>query len=170
MVMRAVGAAVLFVALAACAVKPVGQGQEPGPGTVSSGPTVPWQGHQLREVTSLASLPASIRQAVGADNPGLDGIVEKDQPFSSSDIVIGERPMRRFITAGQDGNLWLVVIEHGGIAPGVSATQVAGGEPTGRWNLPCPPEERPKTLENAVRLISASGPMTPLRRSVLPSS
>lgn len=67
----------LIVALAACAAAPVAQGPGPETETASSGPAVSWQGHQLREVTSLAALPASIRRALGADDPGVRGMAEK---------------------------------------------------------------------------------------------
>jgi len=154
MMMRGyVGVALLIFALAACAAKPAVQEQSPELGTVSPAPAVQWQGHELREVTSLAALPALIRKTLRVDRPGVDGVADRGQPFSSSDIVIGERPMRRFITAGQDGSLWLVVIEHGGIAPGVMAFQFSGGMLQEKWMLPL----RPGSLADAVRFIPTQG-------------
>lgn len=159
MVMRGcVGAAVLIVALAACAATPVAQGPEAGPGaepgTASSGPAVSWQGHQLREVTSLAALPASIRRALGADNPGLNGMAEKGQRFNVGDALIGDLPRRRFITAGHDGDTWLVAFEQGGIALFVTAVEISGGVGQKGWFVDC----CPTTLAEVVRQISAKPP------------
>lgn len=156
-----VGAAVLIVALAACAATPVAQGPEAGPeaepGPVSSGPAVPWQGHQLREVTSLAALPASIRRALGADKPGSDGIAEKGRSFNASDVVIimegvAEDPLRRFITAGHDGDTWLVAFEQGGIVHSVTAVEISGGVARRGWSLSC----CMTTLAEVVRQVSAA--------------
>jgi hypothetical protein len=169
MVRGYVGVALLIFALVACAAKPAVQ-QSPELPEVSSRPAVHWQGHELREVTSLKALPASIREALHVDRPGVNGVADRDQPFSATDVVIEPRPMRRFITAGQDGNLWLVVLEYGGLASGVMAIQFAGGDRVGSWIVPCLPEDRPRTLKDAVRAISSSSPMMPARRTVLPSS
>jgi hypothetical protein len=120
-------------------------------------PLVRWQGHAYREVLSLSALPVSIRQALRADAPGLDGIADRGQRFNAADVVVGSAPRRRLITAGHDGNLWLVVLETGGIAYNVTAVQFSGAERVASWTLPCLPDERPETLKDAVRAISSQG-------------
>ncbi|MGO4127871.1 hypothetical protein AB4Z01_25985 [Inquilinus sp. YAF38] len=138
MVMRGcVAVALLSFALNACTAKPVVQGPGQEIRAVSSGPAVQWQGHELREVTSLAALPTSIRQALGADNPGLGGIAEKGKPFNAGDAVVEPLPMRRFITAGHDGDTWLVAFEEGGIALTVTAVEISGGDARRGWWLSC---------------------------------
>lgn len=157
MVMRGfVGAVILIVALAACAATPGAQGPaaEPELAEVPSAPAVSWQGHQLREVTSLAALPAAIRKAIQADASGNDGIAERGQPFNVTDVVIGDKPMRRFITAGHAGDLWLVALEQGGIAHYVSVAQISGGAERKGWFVDC----CPTTLAEVVRQISAKPP------------
>ncbi|WP_395678894.1 hypothetical protein [Inquilinus sp.] len=155
MVMRVcVGAAVLIVALAACAATPVAEGPVAGPGTVSSGPAVSWQGHQLREVTSLAALPASIRQVLGANSTGLDGMAEKGQRFNVGDAVVEPLPMRRFITAGHDGDTWLAAFEQGGIVHSVTAVEISGGVMRRGWSLSC----CMTTLAEVVQQVSAASP------------
>jgi hypothetical protein len=62
--------------------------------------------------------------------------------------------MRRFVTAGQDGDLWLVVVEQGGIAHFAQASLFFGGRLRDRWML----SRRPDTLKDVVRAISALGP------------
>src|SRR3954471_17113132 len=113
MVMKAVGAVILIVALAGCAAKPAPERPGPEPEAVSPGPAVPWQGHELREVTSLKALPDSIREAIGVDRPGLGGVADRGQPCNATDVIFEPGPRRRFITAGHDGNVWLVVLEQG---------------------------------------------------------
>lgn len=149
-----VGAAALIVALAACAATPVAQGPraEPELAEAPSGPTVSWQGHQLREVTSLAALPASVRRALGADSTGLDGMAEKGGRFNVGDAVVEPWPMRRFITAGHDGDTWLVAFEQGGIAHTVTAVEVSGGAMRRGWSLGC----CMTTLAEVARQVSAA--------------
>jgi hypothetical protein len=162
MVMRGcVAAAVLIAALAACAAKPVAQGAGPEPETASSGPAVPWQGHRLREVTSLAALPASIRRALGADSQGLDGMAERGGQFNAGDAVVEPWPMRRFITAGHDGDTWLVAFQQGGIALTVTAVEISGGVMRRGWSLSC----CMTTLAEVVRQVSAAPP----RQSFIPT-
>lgn len=152
-----VGAAVLIVALAACAAKPVAPFPGPEAAAASSGPAVLWQGHQLREVTSLAALPPSIRQALGADKRGSGGIAEKGRSFNASDVVIvmegvEEDPMRRFVTSGHDGDTWLVAFEQGGIVHSVWAVEISGGVPRRKWSLSC----CMTTLAEVVQQVSAA--------------
>jgi hypothetical protein len=154
MLMRAVGAAVLIVALAACAAKPAAERPGPESEAVSPGPAVPWQGHELREVTTLSALPASIRKTLGVDRPGLGGVADRGQPFNATDVIFEPGPWRRFITAGRDGNLWLVVLEHGGIGYSVQVMEFAGGDVRNRWVL----FDTPKSLEDAVRGIADQRP------------
>lgn len=155
MVMRGcVAAAVLIVALAACAAKPVAPGPSPEPGAASSGPAVPWQGHELREVTSLAALPASVRRAIGADKSGLEGVAERGKPFNAGDAVVEPLPMRRFITAGHGGDTWLVAFEQGGIVHSVTAIEISGGVARRGWSLSC----CMTTLTEVVQQISAAPP------------
>jgi len=149
-----VGAAVMIVALAACAAQPVAQGQAAQPGEVSSRAAVTWQGHALRAVGSLAALPAPIRKALGADRPGLDGIAEKGAPFNATDAIVDDHPMRRFITAGHDGDTWLVAFEQGGIAHTVTAVEISGGVQRRGWSLGC----CMSTLAEVVQQISAASP------------
>lgn len=164
MVMRGcVGAAVLIVALAACAATPVqGPRAEPELAEAPSGPAVSWQGHQLREVTSLAALPASIRRAIGADRQGLEGMAERGGRFNAGDAVVEPWPMRRFITAGHDGDTWLVAFEQGGIALTVTAVEVSGGVMRRGWSLGC----CMTTLAEVVRQVSAAPP----RQSFAPTT
>jgi len=126
---------------------------------VSSLPAVPWQGHELREVTSLAALPVSVRHALGADKPGSDGIAERGKPFNASDVVIitdgvSEDPSRRFIAAGHDGDTWLVAFEQGGIARTATAVEISGGVARRGWQLSC----CMTTLTEVVQQISIAPP------------
>lgn len=155
MVMRGcVGAVILIAALAACAAKPVAQGAGPEPEAAPSGPAVSWQGHRLREVTSLAALPAPVRRALGADNRGLDGMAERGGRFNAGDAVVEPLPMRRFITAGHDGDTWLVAFEQGGIALTVTAVEISGGIMRRGWSLRC----CMTTLTEVVRQVAAASP------------
>jgi hypothetical protein len=163
MVRGYVGVALLIFALVACAAKPAVQ-QSPDFPEVSSRPVVNWQGHELREVTSLKALPASIRRVLGADTAGLDGMAEKGGQFNAGDAVIEPFPMRRFITAGHDGDTWLVAFEQGGIALSVTAVEISGGVTRRGWSLSC----CMTTLAEVVRQVSAAPPaasFTPAQRT-----
>jgi hypothetical protein len=156
-----IGLIVLIFGLAACTAKPVVQ--EPGAGLgVASSTTVSWQGHELREVKSLAALPASVRHALGADKPGLEGVAEKGGPFNAGDAVIEPLPMRRFIVAGHDGDTWLVAFEEGGIALTVTAVEISGGVGRRGWWLSC----CMTTLPEVVQQISTALP----RQSFVPEA
>jgi len=103
---------------------------------------------------SLRALPTSIQKALNVDRPGVDGVADRGQPFNATDVIIEPGPMRRFITAGHDGNLWLVVLEHGGIGYSVQVMEFAGGDVRNRWVL----FDTPKSLEDAVGAIADQRP------------
>ena len=60
--------------------------------------------------------------------------------------------MRRFLVAGQDGDTWLVAIEHGGRGYSVEVFLIIAQQPTPRekWVL----LDRPTNLAEVVRQIS----------------
>lgn len=71
--------------------------------------------HPMRDIAALSDLPQPVRDALGL-------IADKDQPFNSTDVMVFGRPSRRFIAAGQSGDLYLVWYLQGGI---FLSTQVA---------------------------------------------
>jgi hypothetical protein len=121
----------------------------------AAAPVVRWQGHRLREVTSLAALPAAIRQTLRADEPGLAGIADRGKPFNATDAIVEPAPMRRFITAGQDGDLWLVALEQGGYGYSVQILEFSGGMVRRRWEATGPQDgvDSLGTLDQVVRRI-----------------
>ena len=114
--------------------------------------TVEWRGRPLREVHSVAQIPALVRLSLGVDRPGLDGVADRGRPFNATDVVDQRVPMRRFLVAGQDGDTWLVAIEHGGRGYSVEVFLFIAQQPTPRekWVL----LDRPTNLAEVVRQIS----------------
>jgi hypothetical protein len=111
-----------------------------------------WRGHHLREVGSLAAIPAAIRAGLGSDRPGIEGVAERGRPFNVTDVVDDRLPMRRFLTAGSDGETWLVALEHGGRGYRVEVFLFSTREPAApepKWVLP----DRPRTLADVIRMI-----------------
>jgi len=121
-----------------------------------SGETVEWQGHTFREVRSLSRIPPALQESLGAGRPGTQGIADRGQPFNPTDVVDERLPMRRFVTAGTDGDDWLVAIEHGGRGHFLEVLQFASGAPERRqrWVLS---QGRPGTLRNVVRRMARGG-------------
>ena len=113
---------------------------------------VEWQGYILQEVPALAELPAAVQSELGVGRPGTDGVADRGRPFNVTDVVMDNLPMRRFLTAGRDGDTWLVALERGGRAynvevflystPGVTLKQ--------RWVL----LDHPKSLADVVQQLS----------------
>jgi hypothetical protein len=81
-------------------------------------------------------------------------MAEKGAPFNATDAIVDDHPLRRFITAGHDGNLWLVAFEQGGIAHTVTAVEISGGAMRREWSLNC----CMTTLAEVVQQISAASP------------
>ena len=125
--------------------------------TVACGPrresaVVRWQGHAFSEVRSLDDLPDEMQSTLGVRRPGLEGIADRGGAFNQTDVVGGQLPMRRFLTAGKDGDTWLVALERGGRAYNVevflfSERQAASPQ---EWVL----SDRPQTLSEVVRQLS----------------
>jgi len=117
--------------------------------------TVSWHGHVLHEVRSLAALPPGIRSELGVDLPGTEGVADRGRPFSVTDVVSHGAPFRRLLTAGRDGDTWLVALERGGRAYNVKVF-LFDPDSTSKhsWIL----FTRPKTLKQVVQGISRSGP------------
>lgn len=111
---------------------------------------VQWQGHALSEVGSLADLPVEMQSTLGARRPGLEGIADRGKPFNRTDVVDGHLPMRRFLTAGRDGDTWLVALERGGRAYHVEVLLFSEGASRREWVL----SDRPQTLGEVVRQLS----------------
>ena len=114
--------------------------------------TVEWQGHALREVRSLADLPDSIQSRLGVGRHGVEGIADRGRPFNVTDVADPRLPMRRFLTAGNDGDTWLVAFEQGGRAHFIKVLHFSADDPTLRehWVLP----NRPRNLADVIRGIS----------------
>lgn len=131
-----------FVATGACSREPVAT-------------TVEWQGHALREVRSLAEIPAAVQTSLGVGRPGVEGVADRGRPFNPTDVVDFRRlPMRRLLTAGSDGDTWLVALERGGRAYYVEVLAFsAGAAPGQKWVLPV----GPKTLAEVVHEMSHGG-------------
>jgi hypothetical protein len=82
--------------------------------------------HTVRAIDSLVLLPTAIREALGA-------ISDKGGPFNSTDVVIpGQPPFRRFIRAGQVGELYFIWYEQGGrgYSPYIALYHMRPGDPT----------------------------------------
>ncbi|PYR18146.1 MAG: hypothetical protein DMF98_26100 [Acidobacteria bacterium] len=114
--------------------------------------TVEWQGHAFQEVRILADLPPVIQADLGVGRPGLDGVADRGRPFSVTDLVDGNLPMRRLLTAGRDGETWLVALEQGGRGYSVVVFLFSPFEatPKQKWVL----LERPRTLREVVQQVS----------------
>ena len=116
--------------------------------------TVRWRGHVFHEVRTLADLPPRIQSALGATRPGIDGIADRDEPFNATDVVYNDHPTRRFLTAGSDGDTWLVAVEHGGRGYNVEVSLFSPEAlPKEKWVLLA----HPRTLEDVVREVSRQG-------------
>lgn len=127
---------------------------------------VHWQGQEFSEFDSLLALPASIRRELGTDAPGLQGVADKGQPFNATDAIVEIAPMRRFIIAGQAGDLWLVALEVGGFGYSIEVSQFSGGKMQKVWTLP----DRPQTLEELLQQISSRKPHYSVDQSVVPAA
>jgi hypothetical protein len=82
--------------------------------------------HPITEVGDIGELPPSILNAMLAR---MDPLAREDAKFewhhlmaprggaySSTDVIVGDAPSRRFIRAGHEGTEWFVWYEHGGVA------------------------------------------------------
>ena len=98
-----------------------------------AGSQVEWRGYKLHEVQSIADIPASIRDQLGAQLPGLDGTADKGQPFNPTDNVDSSLPMRRFLVAGYDHDTWLVALERGGRGCNIQVYRFVGTEQRDHW-------------------------------------
>ncbi len=116
---------------------------------------VEWRGYAFQEVRSLTELPPALRTELGADRSGPEGIADRGRPFNPTDVMVGNLPGRRFLTAGRDGETWLVAQERGGRARYLEVFLFIANEraPKQRWALP----EEAKTLREVVRLLSQRG-------------
>jgi hypothetical protein len=120
---------------------------------LASEPT--WRGNAFQEVASLTNLPAPIRKALGASEPGLAGVADKGQPFNATDRFNDSWPRRRFLAAAREGDVWLVALEHGGRGYNVQAYLYSGnGDLRNHWVL----RGRPKTLQAVLSQIPQSQP------------
>lgn len=45
-----------------------------------------------------------------------DYIANRGEPFNSTDVIVNDRPARRFVLAGSGQGIWFILYEHGGIA------------------------------------------------------
>jgi hypothetical protein len=108
-----------------------------------------WDGQALQVITSLNDLPAPLKTVLGVGRPGLDGVADHDERFNPTDVVDSTLPMRRFLIAGHDRDIWLVALEHGGIGYYVEAFLFLSGQEstTKKWVL----SEKLKTLSELVR-------------------
>ena len=114
--------------------------------------TVEWQGHTLQEVRTLAGLPAAIQAELGVGRPGTDGVADRGRPFNVTDVTRDNLPMRRLLTAGRDGDTWLVAFERGGRAHYVEVFLFTAGEatPKQKWVI----SSDSKSLSGVVQQIS----------------
>ena len=114
--------------------------------------TVTWQGRVFHEVRSVAQLPAAIQTSLGADRPGTDGIADRGRPFNVTDVTDSRLPMRRFLTAGHEGDTWIVALERGGRSHGVDVYMYAATGPVlqQHWGL----RDRPNSLTDVVQSMS----------------
>jgi hypothetical protein len=76
--------------------------------------TVQWGSYTFQEVRALAGLPPTIKSTLGVGRPGLDGLADRGQSFNVTDMVDDRVPMRRLLSAGRDGDNWIVALERGG--------------------------------------------------------
>jgi len=115
-----------------------------------------WQGHVLKEVRALEKLPAGIRSNLGANRQGLEGVADRGRPFNVTDVVNDKLPMRRLLTAGQDGATWLVALEHGGRGYNVEVFLFSAPDstPVQKWVL----LNRPGNLREVVQELPQFAP------------
>ena len=132
-----------MVALAAgaCTLEPAGSAAE-------------WRGHVLHEVRSVRELPEFLKVDLEVDRPGMDGVADRGRPFNPTDVIDESLPMRRFVVAGHDDDIWIVELEHGGYSYRVEVFLFVAQEPTARetWVF----FEQADTLAELVRQISRS--------------
>ena len=124
------------------------------PALASPPPSLFWHGYSFHEVDSLSSLPVALQQALDADAPGIRGIADKGQPFNITDVVSDTLPMRRFLAAGNDGDVWLVALEQSGIAYMIQVYLFTDKVQAERCLL----SGGPRTLEAVIRLLPATCP------------
>jgi hypothetical protein len=112
-------------------------------------PDVEWHGHRFQEVATLEKLPPAIRSALGVDRPGTAGVADRGRPFNETDVTYREIPFRRLVTAGRDGDTWIVAIERGGRAYGMQGMvfELPATEPREVHNL----AGHPKSLGDVLR-------------------
>ena len=81
----------------------------------------------------------------------MEGIADRGQPFNVTDVVDNRLPMQRFLTAGVDGDTWLVAVERGGRAHYAEAYHFSAHEskPREEWPL----SDIPANLADVVRQI-----------------
>ena len=80
-----------------------------------------WHGQLLAQVSTKAQLPAAIRLALHADDPGMAGVADIGGNFNAGDAHVRDWPDRALIGAGHVGDHWIVVLVNGG---GQSAPRV----------------------------------------------
>ncbi len=114
--------------------------------------TVQWGGYTFQEVRALAGLPPTIKSTLGVGRPGLDGVADRGQSFNVTDMVDDRVPMRRLLSAGRDGDNWIVAIERGGRGYSVEVFLFSAHEaaPKQTWVLR-DLGDRPTTLAQVVQ-------------------
>jgi hypothetical protein len=105
------------------------------------------------EVVSIAGLPKDVKELLGRQKAGADGIAEKWEKFNAADVVDNHLPTRRFITGGVGPLFAVVAYEQGGRAHSIHAAtfemRASGWFKVDQWTL----QEKPYDLRELLLAI-----------------
>jgi hypothetical protein len=111
----------------------------------------------LTEVTTLAGLPDGIRNALGQDKSGLEGIAEKGARYNVTDVTDSHLPMRRFVVAGVSRDSAVVAVEHGGRARWYEAIRFSRKNSVWSKTERVPISREPRSLNDLLRQVAKPG-------------
>jgi hypothetical protein len=138
--------------------------------SVAADPSLYINRFSMVEVGSVEGLPKDVKEILGRQNTGAEGIADKWEKFSATDVVDNHLPMRRFITGGSGTVFAVVAYEQGGRGYSIQAATFgmhgSGWVKEGQWTL----QEKPYDLRGLLQLIDDKTNMThqriarPIRR------
>ena len=124
----------------------------------------------LLEVISIEGLPADVKQILGCQKTGVEGIADKWERFNATDVIYNEFPMRRSVAGGAGPSSAVVAYEQGGrgysFLAAAFALEASGWTKVSEWTL----RENPHTLHRLLELVdsqhypSRATLMRPVRR------
>lgn len=103
---------------------------------------------QWIEIDSLFKLPVEVQHLLGAGPAAKTiRISDRNGPFNSTDVVVDNTPMERFVMAYTDDNTALVLIEHGGRGYYRDVFEFKKIDGTWKAQRPMPQDEWPAKLK-----------------------